>query len=98
MPRGTLGLSELAKHGFSELTEAKNALEHRGLSPELFDGVADPDRSLYWWGVLHDTHPTALAQLSSDPGSQWRLAKILGASDGLAEFFRRNPSHRYSFG
>ena len=92
MPRGTLGLSELAKHGFSELTEAKNALEHRGLSPELFDGVADPDRSLYWWGVLHDTHPTALAQLSSDPGSQWRLAKILGASDGLAEFFRRNPS------
>lgn len=92
MPRGTLGLSELAKHGFSELTEAKNALEQRGLSPELFDGVADPDRSLHWWGVLHDTHPQQLAELSSDPGSQWRLAKILGASDGLAEFFRRNPS------
>ena len=92
MPRGGLGLSELAKHGFSELTEARTALEHRGLSPELFDGVADPDRSLHWWGVLHDTHPTELGQLASDPGSQWRLAKILGASDGLAEFFRRNPS------
>ncbi len=91
MPRGALGLSELAKHGFSELSQAKAELEARGVAPDVFDGAANPDRALHWWGVLHDAHPSALDALSSDPASQRRLATLLGASEGLAEFFRRHP-------
>ena len=91
MPRGALGLSELARHGFSELSVAKARLEQLGVPAELFSQAAHPDQALWLWERLVDTHPGAMAELARDHEASTRLAALLGASTGLGEFFLRQP-------
>jgi len=92
MPRGALGLSELARHGFSELSVAKARLEQLGVPAEQFAPAAHPDQALWFWERLVDTHPTVMASLALDEQAAARLATLLGASTGLGEFFLRHPT------
>ena len=90
MPRG-LGLSELARLGFAQLSEARNRLDALGLDAQPFSAAADPDRALEWWERLRDTQPTQFDSLATSPEWSQALIRLAGASDGLAEFLKRRP-------
>ena len=92
MPRGALGLSELARHGFSELSVAKDRLNQLGLSAELFGHAANPDQALHAWQRLHETHPEHTARLLTHDLQGAHFVALCGASAGLADFFVRHPS------
>ena len=90
MPRG-LGLSELARLGFAELTEARNRLDQLGIDAEPFAAAAHPDRAVEWWQRLREVNPTLFdTHLGSEAGRD-PLIRLVGASDGLAEFLKRRP-------
>lgn len=91
MPRGALGLSELARYGFSELTEAKARLSALRLDPAPFALAANPDQALEWWHKLAEVDPQRFGALQGDEAKSRNLIALLGASTGLAEFFRRHP-------
>jgi len=90
MPRD-LGLSELARLGFAELTEARNRLVSLGLDANRFEGLADPDRALLWWERMRDAHCAAFDKAAAK--DQWAEAFTLlsATSWGLAEFLKRRP-------
>ena len=90
MPRG-LGLSELARLGFAQLSEARNRLDALGCDAQPFSAAADPDRALEWWERLRDTQPTQFDSLATSPEWSQALIRLAGASDGLAEFLKRRP-------
>lgn len=90
MPRG-LGLSELARLGFAELTEARNRLDQLGLDAARFEHVADPDRALLWWERMRDAHGPAFDQAVGDPLWAESFTLIAGTSEGLADFLKRRP-------
>ncbi|MBX3092281.1 MAG: bifunctional [glutamine synthetase] adenylyltransferase/[glutamine synthetase]-adenylyl-L-tyrosine phosphorylase [Cryobacterium sp.] len=90
--RGPATLSELARLGFAELASAKARLE--GLPPGIvshFVGCADPDQALRFLGQLREREPEILEERLADPESATRLVRVLGASAGLGDFFRRRP-------
>ncbi|MDR9396984.1 bifunctional [glutamine synthetase] adenylyltransferase/[glutamine synthetase]-adenylyl-L-tyrosine phosphorylase [Pontimonas sp.] len=89
--RGALGLSELARHGFSELSAARARLEALGLSAEVFSHAGDPDAALAAWQQLAEAAPTEIQAIGADPAARTNLISLLGASSGLADFFRRQP-------
>ncbi|MFZ9087798.1 MAG: bifunctional [glutamine synthetase] adenylyltransferase/[glutamine synthetase]-adenylyl-L-tyrosine phosphorylase [Pontimonas sp.] len=90
MPRG-LGLSELARLGFAELTEARNRLDQLGIDAEPFAAAAHPDRAVEWWQRLREVDPSLFdTHLGSEAGRD-PLIRLVGASDGLAEFLKRRP-------
>lgn len=97
-PASTLTL--LARLGFSELTSARQTIEALDATPgaggitehlEVFGRAADPDRALRALQSLLDRHPDALAPALED--SEWmrRLVRVVGASEGLAQFVLRHP-------
>lgn len=91
-PGGRAGLSELARLGFAELAEAKTRLED--FPPEIIPHLAasaDPDQALRFLSQLRDRAPEALVQSLSRPDSAERLIRVLGASAGFGDFFRRRP-------
>lgn len=92
MPRGGLGLSELARCGFSQLSEAKARLEDLDLDAELFAHADDPDQALRSWQHIAEAHPDALSVIASNETHRQHLIALLGASSGFGEFFRRQPS------
>ncbi|MGL4339347.1 MAG: bifunctional [glutamine synthetase] adenylyltransferase/[glutamine synthetase]-adenylyl-L-tyrosine phosphorylase [Rhodoglobus sp.] len=95
MLRSPLTLTELAKLGFTDLGSAHERLERLGM-PELFahfSAAANPDQALQSLLVLRDTAPTAVAEVLAQVDSADRLIRILGASSGLGDFFRRRPEH-----
>jgi len=92
VPRGALGLSELARHGFYDLSDAKARLDSLGLNPELFSRADDPDQALRIWEQLHDVHPETLSSLAQEASPATRAIGVLGASSGLGDFFRRHPA------
>ncbi|MGA1784229.1 MAG: bifunctional [glutamine synthetase] adenylyltransferase/[glutamine synthetase]-adenylyl-L-tyrosine phosphorylase [Pontimonas sp.] len=90
MPRG-LGLSELARLGFAELTEARNRLDQLGIDAEPFAAAAHPDRAVEWWQRLREVNPSLFdTNMASEVGRD-ALIRLVGASDGLAEFLKRRP-------
>ncbi|MDO9589587.1 MAG: bifunctional glutamine-synthetase adenylyltransferase/deadenyltransferase, partial [Microcella sp.] len=91
MTRSVSTLTELARLGFSELGEARDALA--GFEPLLdaFGTAADPDRALRQLVRLQEQHPDALTALLADDEWAARVVRVLGASEGLAEFLRRRP-------
>ena len=90
MPRG-LGLSELARYGFAELTEAKTRLDSLGLDAETFAQAANPDRAVEWWLRLRTIDPARFDALATSPQWSDALIRLTGSSDGLAEFLKRRP-------
>ncbi|MEY2698445.1 MAG: hypothetical protein RL720_401 [Actinomycetota bacterium] len=101
-----LSRTQLAKAGFTDLSEALTQLESvcatTGANAELILGEisssADPDRALTWLMRLCQSN-TALKdikKLLGDTAATKRLLSILGGSKGLAEFIERHP-HSLSF-
>ncbi|WP_168915665.1 bifunctional [glutamine synthetase] adenylyltransferase/[glutamine synthetase]-adenylyl-L-tyrosine phosphorylase [Microcella flavibacter] len=92
MTRSTLTLTELARLGFAELSDARDALGGYERHLEAFALAADPDRALRLLRRLDEQHRDALAEVLDD--EQWcaRLLRVLGASEGLADFLRRRPA------
>jgi glutamate-ammonia-ligase adenylyltransferase len=99
MRRESLGLSELAKAGFAELSATRPALDAAAaLAGEdaarlltLLSGAADADGGLRSLITLLERHPEPVRRLLADDASADRLVRVLGASSGLADFFLRNP-------
>ncbi|MCU1546358.1 MAG: bifunctional glutamine-synthetase adenylyltransferase/deadenyltransferase [Homoserinimonas sp.] len=97
MSRNRTTLTGLARLGFASLAEAGELLEEVALQHPThrllpsFANAADPDQALRLLVTLLrecSAHTVALLQ---DDGSTLRLVRVLGASAGLGEFFRRNP-------
>ncbi|MGV1034847.1 MAG: bifunctional [glutamine synthetase] adenylyltransferase/[glutamine synthetase]-adenylyl-L-tyrosine phosphorylase [Microbacteriaceae bacterium] len=95
-----VSLSQLARAGFTALSEAAARLDEvAGLlgTPvdELLDwceGVANPDAALNWLYQLIERDEATLRTVWQAPGAARRLLLVLGASQGLAEFFLRRPN------
>jgi len=90
MPRG-LGLSELARLGFAELTEARNRLDQLGIDAEPFAAAAHPDRAVEWWQRLREVNPSLFDKHLASEAGRDALIRLVGASEGLAEFLKRRP-------
>ncbi|MEO7349934.1 MAG: bifunctional glutamine-synthetase adenylyltransferase/deadenyltransferase, partial [Terrimesophilobacter sp.] len=89
---GRATLTELAKLGFAELSTAKVHLEE--FEPEIvahFRLCADPDQALRFLSQLRERSPEPLATMLTEPDTAARLIRVLGASSGLGDFFRRRP-------
>ena len=92
-------LSELAKLGFESLSETIPKLESlvalvgdRGHSALAhLSHSASPDRALDYLIRLAELQPKEVAKLLSKEDQALRLCKVLGASNGLADFLIRHP-------
>lgn len=96
-----LSRTQLAKAGFTELSEALELIEKvvtsTGADADMLLSAvsesADPDRALAWLVRLGQA-PAAQSRVKkilSNTDSSIRLLKILGGSRGLAEFIERHP-------
>lgn len=90
---GKVTLTELARLGFAELATAKNSLEDLGADVvPYFSGCADPDQALRFLEQLKERSPDHLDAALAAPDAGARLIRLLGASAGLGDFFRRRPN------
>lgn len=92
MPRTPTTLTELARLGFTELTSTRALLEP--LPAELvshFASAADPDQALRQLMRLRESAPAEMDRALAGAGPAGRLIRVLGASEGLADFFHRHP-------
>ena len=87
------GLHALAQFGFVNLGDAREILTARSWEPGWFCFAASPDKSIAWLARLADIDEGAVAKALVDSDSRLRdgLIRVLGASDGLAEFVLRSP-------
>jgi [glutamine synthetase] adenylyltransferase / [glutamine synthetase]-adenylyl-L-tyrosine phosphorylase len=91
MPREQTTLTDLARLGFTELGSTSEIVrDFENLLP-LFANAADPDQALRLLLRLREHAPTKLAPLLKDPDAAARLIRVLGASEGLGDFFVRRP-------
>jgi len=88
-----LGLHALAQYGFVNLGEAREILTARGWDADWFRSAASPDKALAWLARLVDSGDDAVGDALAEHDSPLRegLIRVLGASDGLAEFLIRSP-------
>jgi glutamate-ammonia-ligase adenylyltransferase len=86
-------LTELARLGFTELTPARDLLDTlpESLVP-LFAAAPDPDQALRMLVRLRENAAEQTEALLADPDAAARLIRVLGASEGLGEFFSRRPA------
>jgi glutamate-ammonia-ligase adenylyltransferase len=101
-----LSRTQLAKAGFTDLSEALVLLEQvcelTGSDAELIlssiHNSADPDRAIAWLLRLSQSAPSlkSVKKLLADQSATTRLLSILGGSKGLAEFIERHP-HTLAF-
>ncbi|WP_187978217.1 bifunctional [glutamine synthetase] adenylyltransferase/[glutamine synthetase]-adenylyl-L-tyrosine phosphorylase [Mycetocola sp. JXN-3] len=99
MPRPATGLSVLARIGFAELTAARTLIEQLGevgwpVEPdtlEEFAAAADPDEALRTLLRLGETRPDLLSEIAQDPFWRRALIRVIGVSEGLADFLLRHP-------
>ncbi|HEX4442945.1 MAG TPA: bifunctional [glutamine synthetase] adenylyltransferase/[glutamine synthetase]-adenylyl-L-tyrosine phosphorylase [Galbitalea sp.] len=85
-------LTELAKLGFTELGSAGALVAD--IADDLiprFAHAADADQALRLLGELREHAPGPLEAVLANPESADRLIRLLGASQGIAEFFLRHP-------
>ena len=97
------GLSELARHGFEDLSGTVQKLDelvarvgdwgHAALAP--LSQAASPDLAL---DALLALPAEPLARILAKPDAALRLIRVLGASDGLAAFLQRHPESLTIFG
>lgn len=86
-------LTDLARLGFSELgaTNERLSVLDSDESIELFQFAADPDQALRLLIGLRESAPDHVARVLADVGATTRLVRVLGASEGLGDFFLRHP-------
>jgi len=95
MSTTTYTLTELAKLGFLELSEARArlvALDRPEVPAQLFSRAADPDQALRLLLELSESAPQQLVPLLQNDDAAVRLVQVLGASSGLGDFLIRHPS------
>src|ERR1700729_66376 len=100
MPRDQLSLTALARAGFSDLGSVRERLDEltdrAGITAEdalgYFSFAADPDEALRAALALLRQAPDSVLPLLRDQETTKRLLRVLGASQGLAEFFMRQPA------
>ncbi|MET0853706.1 MAG: bifunctional [glutamine synthetase] adenylyltransferase/[glutamine synthetase]-adenylyl-L-tyrosine phosphorylase, partial [Microterricola sp.] len=99
MSSDRFSLTELARTGFLELSSAASGLAEfeelsgasaRALLPD-FATAADVDSALASLIALLRQAPEQTLAVLGDPDAARRLIRVLGASEGLAEFFLRRP-------
>ncbi len=93
-------LSELAKLGFENLSETIPKLDrlvelvgdwgHSALEP--LSKAPSPDRALDWLIRLAESDAKQIKKLVTSHDASTRLCRVLGASEGMAEFLQRQPS------
>ncbi len=84
-------LTDLARLGFVELGEAREVVASLGVDASLFAAAASPDRALSWFQRIGDSNPTLHEILHGDVVLRDSLIRVVGASDGIAEFLLRCP-------
>ncbi|HEU0257438.1 MAG TPA: bifunctional [glutamine synthetase] adenylyltransferase/[glutamine synthetase]-adenylyl-L-tyrosine phosphorylase [Microbacteriaceae bacterium] len=97
--RRSLGLQALAAVGFAGLSTAGSRLEALADRLEVaaddllpfFRVAADPDSALVWLLRLEERAPRLIRRIVGDEASAARLFRLVGASDGLAQFLFRHP-------
>ncbi|GAA4744016.1 bifunctional [glutamine synthetase] adenylyltransferase/[glutamine synthetase]-adenylyl-L-tyrosine phosphorylase [Amnibacterium soli] len=98
--RAETRLTDLARAGFVDLTAARaDADELAGrlgiAGPAVLDAfgrtVGAPDEALHMLCRLAEKAPEEVGALFADPGAARRVALVLGASTGLADFLLRRP-------
>jgi len=100
MTRDQLSLTTLARSGFVGLSSVRAELDElsqlSGRSVESllpgFTGAADPDSALGCLLTLLRRAPEQVEPLLNSEDSVRRLLGVLGASEGAAEFFLRQPT------
>lgn len=98
-PDDSVSLSALARIGFSELSEAAAELSELATildvtRAEILDGAAGaPDADAAVRGMLRVARrdPVPLKALLAEGTERRRVWRVLGASEGLADFFLRHP-------
>jgi len=86
-------LTELARIGFAELGEASERLAtlDRPECTWLFAQAADPDAALRRLLRLIERDAEASGRVLADEDAAAHLVRLLGASEGIADFFHRHP-------
>ncbi|MEJ6490471.1 bifunctional [glutamine synthetase] adenylyltransferase/[glutamine synthetase]-adenylyl-L-tyrosine phosphorylase [Leucobacter sp. USCH14] len=96
--QSTVSLSAIARAGFQDLAEARDALTElaerlkQPIDPLLdgFAAAADPDAALHRVRQLSEHHRDVLAAIDFDDFE--RLCVLVGASPALGDFFDRHPT------
>ncbi|MGO4534137.1 bifunctional [glutamine synthetase] adenylyltransferase/[glutamine synthetase]-adenylyl-L-tyrosine phosphorylase [Leifsonia sp. 2MCAF36] len=99
MTRQQLSLTALARAGFVGLSSVRAELDEladlTGLPAETLAGAisvaADPDTALSWALRLVRQAPDRAAESFRSEEDARRLFRVIGASEGIAEFFLRQP-------
>lgn len=93
MSRNQTTLTDLARLGFAELgsTNALLADLDAGDVVQHFAKAADPDQALRKLIDLREQAPDEVSALLRSEDAAARLIQVLGASEGLADFFSRRP-------
>ena len=84
-------LTDLARIGFADLSGARDLLATYGFKPEWFQSAASADNALRWLSRLADSSRKPLDAVLADSRHRDALIRVLGVSDGLAEFLVRQP-------
>ncbi|MDF0513284.1 bifunctional [glutamine synthetase] adenylyltransferase/[glutamine synthetase]-adenylyl-L-tyrosine phosphorylase [Agromyces sp. H3Y2-19a] len=100
MSRQAPTLGRLARAGFDDLDRASTRLGElaaaTGVDGEALlaalGAAADPDSALIEFRRLHDRAPAEVAAVLDEPAAAERLARLVGASRGLADFLNRHPA------
>lgn len=95
-----MGLGDLARLGFSELSEASSNLDQlqslvgvtAGKALDQISVAASPDRALSELIGFAREHPKQIAAILANLQASARLARILGLSEGLSDFLKRHPA------
>ena len=85
-------LTDLARIGFVDLSGARELLVSNGFDSEWFAVAASADNAVRWLGRLADSSRKLLDSVLAVAEHRSALIRVLGASDGLAEFLVRRPS------
>jgi len=91
MSRSPSPLSLLARAGFTNLDQAKAAMEALQAEPADFSHAADPDAAAQTMVALLERDRRAFTSLWKRPESRERLIRLAGVSQGLADFLKRHP-------
>lgn len=83
-------LTDLARIGFVDLSAAREELVARGFDATWFATAASADKALRWLSRLTDTPETARRILADDDFRE-HVIRLVGVSDGIAEFLARRP-------
>ncbi|MEN9911283.1 MAG: hypothetical protein RLZZ441_851, partial [Actinomycetota bacterium] len=85
-------LTDLARVGFADLSGARELLDNYGFESEWFAVSASADNAIRWLCRLADSSRTLLDSVLAVAEHRDALIRVLGASNGLAEFLVRKPT------